>query len=416
MDSSSLYDDSRLPPSMIDVPGKRRRPGQMFLRSNIVLRIMGLMLGFVALLPSLLRAQLPDWTWAVILAHGLLWPLLGAWRLTRASNILRTEATHLKFDHLLCGVWAGAIGLNPLPSIVTYAFMAMVTTMLGGVRLAGVCTLLHAAGAVLGLIVFGWRYTPHVSMQDVLACTPVLVAYPLTVGALSHMTLQALARQRRQLRELIGRDPLSSLHNRRVWDAHVAQTWAARGRSTCSLVLADIDHFKQVNDRWGHAAGDEAIRRFARHLREALRTSDLVCRYGGEEFAILMPRSGEQEAHQAMERVRALLRSEPIVDGQLVTASFGVAELDARLPQAQAWIERADRMLYAAKRRGRDRIELASNPENRAMTDLAWQPTAPGSHEALVLGEPYADEPPGRPGSPAHREGGPAGEPSRMAA
>jgi diguanylate cyclase (GGDEF)-like protein len=158
-------------------------------------------------------------------------------------------------------------------------------------------------------------------------------------------------------------DGLTGLANRRAAsDAlHAEAARAERLDTPLSVVLADLDGFKDVNDVYGHAVGDEVLRTFAEVLRETLRESDVAGRWGGEEFLLLLPGADEEGAAQLAERVREGLagRSIPSVPGLRVTASFGVAEYAGEANTEQL-VAAADSALYRAKRAGKDRVEPAT--------------------------------------------------------
>ncbi|HKN63220.1 MAG TPA: diguanylate cyclase, partial [Gaiellaceae bacterium] len=158
-------------------------------------------------------------------------------------------------------------------------------------------------------------------------------------------------------------DGLTGLANRRAAsDAlHAEAARAERLETPLSLVLADIDGFKEVNDVHGHAVGDEVLRAFADVLRETLRDSDVAGRWGGEEFLLLLPGADAEGAAQLADRVRVGLasRSIPSVPDLRVTASFGVAEYAGETNTEQL-VAAADSALYRAKRTGKDRVERAA--------------------------------------------------------
>lgn len=158
-------------------------------------------------------------------------------------------------------------------------------------------------------------------------------------------------------------DGLTGLANRRAASdaVHAEAARAERLETPLSLVLADIDGFKDVNDVHGHAVGDEVLRAFAEVLRETLRESDVAGRWGGEEFLLLLPGADEEGAVQLAERVRLGLaaRRIPSVPGLGVTASFGVAEYAGETNTEQL-VAAADSALYRAKRAGKDRVERAA--------------------------------------------------------
>jgi diguanylate cyclase (GGDEF)-like protein len=149
-------------------------------------------------------------------------------------------------------------------------------------------------------------------------------------------------------------DPLTGLMNRRSLE-HRARVLGATGVDY-AVVMADLDHFKSLNDRFGHETGDRALRVFAETLRDFVRTEDLTCRFGGEEFVVLLPGIETHEAVEIVERVReALAQTTRRGDVPSFTASYGVAESTAA-SDFEDLLHRADRALFAAKEAGRDCI------------------------------------------------------------
>jgi diguanylate cyclase (GGDEF)-like protein len=177
---------------------------------------------------------------------------------------------------------------------------------------------------------------------------------------LERATLEARAARREAdlLREQAERDWLTGLHNRRYLARELERLSGERGGGHCSLAVLDLDHFKTINDRFGHDAGDQVLMRVAALLVDQLRTDDIVVRTGGEEFVILMPGTEANAAAACSERLRSAIRAESwerIAAGMTVTASVGVATL----PDASdlgGLAKLADERLYEAKRAGRDRV------------------------------------------------------------
>jgi len=166
--------------------------------------------------------------------------------------------------------------------------------------------------------------------------------------------------------ELAAVDSLTGLNNRRYLETHLAALLdqaAHKGRAL-TLMMIDIDHFKSVNDTHGHDAGDEVLKHFAQRVKRVVRSADLICRLGGEEFVIVMPDTPLVIAAKVAERVRAAIQSEPFrIDrnGRVipVTASIGIAER-GRDANAEALLRRADRALYESKSGGRNRVTAAA--------------------------------------------------------
>jgi len=172
-----------------------------------------------------------------------------------------------------------------------------------------------------------------------------------------------LEKANRRLKELATTDELTGLWNRRRFLEMLAQECRRAGRSGADLALAmlDLDHFKVVNDTYGHALGDRVLAEAASIIRRAARATDVVARYGGEEFMVLMPEASAVDARNAAERIRTHIARHPISDGTIdvgITASVGVSALKDGGPGGpDHLIRRADEALYAAKQAGRNCIK-----------------------------------------------------------
>jgi two-component system cell cycle response regulator len=162
-------------------------------------------------------------------------------------------------------------------------------------------------------------------------------------------------------------DGLTGLHNRRYMETHLATLadQAANRAKPLALMMLDIDYFKSINDRYGHDAGDDVLREFAVRIRKSIRGIDLACRYGGEEFVIVMPETDLHVAGMVAERLRRSIAGEPfsIEKGTKrldVTISIGIATLEIKGEAISDVLKRADQALYRAKNDGRNRVVAAA--------------------------------------------------------
>lgn len=166
-----------------------------------------------------------------------------------------------------------------------------------------------------------------------------------------------LSQRNKELQHLATRDSLTGCLNRRTFFEIFDKEWSAASRHQTSLscFMVDVDHFKSVNDNHGHSVGDEVLKRVAEAIENSARDSDVVCRYGGEEFCVLLPGSDLEQAFAAAERIRLAIE-ELEFEKLSVTASLGVSSIALGAPNPQELLDEADKCLYAAKRGGRNQV------------------------------------------------------------
>lgn len=195
------------------------------------------------------------------------------------------------------------------------------------------------------------------SVVTTILTTMVLVVASFTMVELSNEQLT------RDLRSRATVDGLTGLLNRTAFMDLAAEELRRLGnaRTPAALVLADLDHFKTVNDRYGHAAGDVALQAFADACTESVRSTDLVGRYGGEEFILLLPGVSPERAEDMTAAIsRQLQDKQPQVEAKLPTVSYGITATGAGRADLKALVECADAALYRAKTQGRDQSVLAA--------------------------------------------------------
>jgi len=173
---------------------------------------------------------------------------------------------------------------------------------------------------------------------------------------------RALAVANEKLYQLATTDRLTGVANRWSFEGEIEHEIrrTIRYGEPLSLILFDIDHFKAINDRHGHLVGDQVLIALSQRVRDRLRSVDVLARWGGEEFVIMLPHCGSAEAEQLAEKLRALIAAEPFPTVGQVTSSFGVAEFNPR-ESADVWLNRADDALYQAKAAGRNRVYAATH-------------------------------------------------------
>jgi diguanylate cyclase (GGDEF)-like protein/PAS domain S-box-containing protein len=167
---------------------------------------------------------------------------------------------------------------------------------------------------------------------------------------------EEIHRQNEELQLLATRDPLTGCLNRRAFFGQFDTQWGASQRygHSVSCVMVDVDHFKSINDRYGHAVGDQVLAKVGQTLKNCVRDGDLVCRYGGEEFCVLLPHLDKEAARRAAERYRRAVQAAEFADFS-ITVSVGVSASSFGAQDPKELLDQADQALYAAKRAGRNR-------------------------------------------------------------
>lgn len=220
---------------------------------------------------------------------------------------------------------------------------------------------------ILPLLVLTINGTAFYSIQEMWS----FIATSLVVSACAYVFARRNQSQRTILERLATHDPLTNAGNRRAMEEELMSAIATRQRSGLgyALIIFDLDHFKSINDRFGHGIGDRVLADCAELIRRHTRVVDALFRFGGEEFVLLMPGLGPEDVHAVAEKLRIRLAQElQTPGGPGVTASFGAAVLhdDETLEQ---WLQRADQALYRAKSEGRDRVVVAEPRARQQATE-----------------------------------------------
>lgn len=215
----------------------------------------------------------------------------------------------------------------------------------------------------LGVLAFGIRFAEQESLLSTMMLANVAIS-SMSIMLFSHIYERSRVKNEARLIELASTDSLTGLANRMKL-AEVLErerSHALRDNKPLSLVMLDVDYFKRINDQFGHDAGDRALRHLAAVIAGRLRDTDLLCRLGGEEFAILLPGAALDQAAELANDLRAHLRNSPLDAGSrplLMTFSAGVATLGEDGQSLDQLMQTADRRMYEAKAAGRDQVVAA---------------------------------------------------------
>lgn len=302
--------------------------------------------------------------WVLWALNGFIWPHLAYFKAMRSATPFQTERQHLLFDSVSGGFWVVAMGFNLLASSMIIMMLWMNNIAAGGVRLFLKGVVASLVGLVIGLVVFDWHLNLSADPLIVFSCLPMLVAYPVAIGSITYRLAIQLHQQKELLKQLSRVDGLTGLYNRHYWESRVVELMALvkRNSEPLALILLDVDHFKSINDTHGHLTGDHVLQQIARLLRLNLRESELLGRYGGEEFALVLPNTDSDAAYATAERLRRLIQLAHFDSDKGVslscTISLGVASYHNGFQDYNDWFRAADNALYTAKEQGRNKTVL----------------------------------------------------------
>ncbi|APW44401.1 sensor domain-containing diguanylate cyclase [Rhodoferax saidenbachensis] len=356
---------------------------------NHTSRVMGFGLIAFVLAVHMLGRGYSELTWALLGLQFLAYPQLLYWRTRKSNEPRAAEMNHMSLDSFVFGMWSAYLGFPMWSTFGMCVTTAVTHASYMGVKGAVRSAAALSAGALMAIVLFGFRFSPAMDWPISLACLLGLTAYLVSLANMAHnhnvklfetrdkmrkgeQALQEANEALRQqlgeisvlqtrLREQANRDSLTGLYNRRYLDDTLARELARckREGQPLSLMLIDIDHFKRVNDTYGHPAGDEVLRALARMLNTHARSGDVACRYGGEEFLMLLPHMPLQTAMQRAEQWRADFGTATLVFGDFhiqATLSVGIATYPGDGTSPETLIANADLALYRAKNNGRNRV------------------------------------------------------------
>ncbi len=299
----------------------------------------------------------PGWAWTIFACFA--WPHLAFFVAKRSRDPFAAERRNLMFDSAIAGAMVAVMHGNVLPSAVLVN-VAIADKINSGVRGLWLRSLpgMVVAFAIAGLFT-GYAVDFASSTTVVLACLPIFTIHTLAVATSSYRLIRRVQRQNAQLDELVRTDALTALESRSRWleEAEALLQRHQQHGQPATLVMLDLDHFKAINDRHGHAVGDDVLRAVANCIRDAVAPAGHAGRLGGDEFALALP-FGSDAATALSETLRASVEALvfPATPTLRCSVSLGIAAPPGAGLGLREWLEAADRALYESKHGGRNRV------------------------------------------------------------
>ncbi|AWB68520.1 diguanylate cyclase AdrA [Saccharobesus litoralis] len=346
------------------MPANTYKQGIGFVKRLYMPRVFGSGLGAISMAAVLQSLGHAWYWWLLLFINGFVWPHV-AFTLSRyAVKPYDAEIRNLKLDSLFAAFWLPIMHFNLLPSILIVAWMSFNNISAGGGKLFVRGLTMMLAGIVVGCLIYGLQFNIEPSLTHMYAAVPVLLIYPLFLGYVTYNLSRRLRVQRHKLDRASRLDSLTQLYNRHYWEELVSSEHikCERHNYKASIVLIDIDGFKQVNDKFGHMAGDKALQMVASCIQENIRQCDELGRYAGEEFGILLTDTSGYQALTLASKLRHKINSLliPAIEGSHLQVTIGVAEYSATQMEYNDWLTQADQALADAKKLGRNQIALAA--------------------------------------------------------
>lgn len=334
--------------------------GLRFAKRTYFPRIIGCCMSSICVAPAIAIYPNHLAIWVVLFLNGFIWPHAAYHLAIHTSNPFKAEIRNLQIDVAFGGAWIAVMGFNALPSAVIIAMVGMNNIAAGGKSLFFKCLAIQAVVALGVFLLADIPFQPQTTPWQLYLCLPMIIIYPIFLGNVTFRTSRKLAEHKQAIMKISVRDGLTGLYNRRHWESlldHEIESYR-RYRHKSTLVLIDIDHFKEINDNYGHSVGDQAIILLAQELQQTMREADIIGRYGGDEFAAILPHCTAEQAQKTLERLQSRLNNDlfPQHAELRVQISAGIAECQETAETAAQWLNAADAALYKAKNGGRNRI------------------------------------------------------------
>jgi diguanylate cyclase len=304
------------------------------------------------------------WLMSFLFIVCLTWPHIAYLWAKKSNQVHKAITNSLLFDSFFYGLWVPLMSFEIIPCSVFITVLMVNNISAGGLKLfiRGLIT------TILAIVFSSLIIKPSIQFESniivIFACIPMMTIYPMVFAAINYKLTSLLILQRGKLIHLSRHDSLTGVFSRRYWEQRLLEEFnrcQRSGEDACVMML-DLDHFKKINDTYGHLAGDNVLKEVGELLNK-LRTSDISGRYGGEEFAVLLPNSNLQESLLVAERFRQQIEGTQFGDVSGCTISIGVASLQKNDNDAYKWLDHADQALYEAKKEGRNRVNTWVNTE-----------------------------------------------------
>ncbi|KAA8731175.1 diguanylate cyclase [Acinetobacter qingfengensis] len=340
----------------------KRKIHRSFLLRMFIMRQLGTSLCFLSISSVLVEMNYPSWVLFLLGVNALLWPSIAYFCSSNHPYPIKTEYRLLSLDGLAAGVWVAVMGLSPFPSLIILAILLADRYAAGGLRLLKNVVITLTLGFFVTWIILGFpinfKFQPH----TVLMTLPLATIYLLALSVVLRQIFVTLEQKTKELEQLALTDTRLQIANRRHFESCIEEIFNQdnKKRHTAYLLIIDIDHFKRVNDNYGHEIGDALLMTISTIIRKTVNTHDIPARFGGDELAIIAFRNNVMDIKYLAEEILKQIHLVKLEghDSFYLSASIGIAPV-GDVATSSEWFRKADQALYHVKRSGRNGIFIS---------------------------------------------------------
>lgn len=332
-----------------------------YVKRIFVMRQMGTFLCFISFAAVFSYLQYSIFLYIILAINAFIWPVFAYYYAKRAHDMVKVTNITLVVDAAFGGIWVAVMQMSPMPSLIIIAILISDRYIAGGAKILKRSIIALLSGFFIVWTILGFKVNLQFNAFMVWASIPLATIYMLSLSVVTRNLSAQLIKKNREFERIALTDPSLDIPNRRLFEQRLQATFmqAQRNNTPAHLMLLDVDHFKSINDTFGHEMGDYFLSEISTVLRRLIGPKDTPARFGGDELAVIVVDLSNDEILQLAEAIREATRKIRIKSDQQfeITISIGIASVE-NMNTVSEWFSLADRALYAVKRQGRDGVQL----------------------------------------------------------
>ncbi|WP_130802900.1 sensor domain-containing diguanylate cyclase [Acinetobacter ihumii] len=326
-----------------------------------IMRQMGTTLCFLSISAVFHFLNYPFFVYILLAINAFCWPVVAYFYAKNNSDAVKTTNLSLVIDAALGGLWIGVMAISPFPSLIMIAILVSDRYAAGGWVILKPSLIAMLSSFFIVWAILGFQVNIQFDRAMIWLSLPLATVYIMSLSVLTRNLAVQLIDKNREFERIALMDPRLHIPNRRLFEQRLLSTFmqAQRNQAQAHLMLLDVDHFKYINDTYGHEAGDYFLSEISTILRGMIGPKDIPARFGGDELAIIVVDQSDEEILQLAQNISNCIKQIRLQSDQTFFASIsiGIASIET-VKTVSEWFSLADKALYYIKRNGRDGIQL----------------------------------------------------------